>query len=175
LPRLPITLFADFTCAACYLTEAALWRRAREGGVTLHCRAAELEGEEAQALPDTGKAHEAAKLAREAAAEEEMRRAIYRAYWEEGADIGRIDVLQALAPEAGLDPFDVKVALDIDRFRDEVLHDREVARRLGIRRGPVLYLGTGPGARILIGALSPEEIETAITNYELQITSDRNP
>ena len=172
LPPLPITLFADFTCAACRLTEAALWRRAKGGGITVHCRAAELEpgeGEEGERppLPDTTKAHEAAKLARESGAEEEMRGAIYAAFWEDGLDIGRIDVLQSLAPAAALDPFDVKVALDIDRFRDEVLRDREVARRLGIHRGPVLYLGTGPGARILIGARTEEEIEAAIVSYEL--------
>ena len=162
----PITLFADFTCPACYVTEAALWRRAAEGGVTITCRAAELEpaGDEAD-RPSTGKAHEAAKLAREQGAEETMRLAIYRAFLEEGLDIGRIDMLQRLAPEAGLDPIDLKIALDLDRFRDEVLRDQEVARRLGIRREPVLYFGTGPGARILIGAQTEDEIRTAIIDY----------
>jgi predicted DsbA family dithiol-disulfide isomerase len=161
----PITLFADFTCPACHVTEAALWRIAAEGGVTVTCRAAELEAvDDGSPRPRTGKAHEAAKLAREQGAEQAMRLAIYRAYWDDGLDIGRIDVLQRLAPAAGLDPIDVKIALDIDRFRDEVLRDQEVARRLGIRRGPVLYLGTGPRARILIGAQTEDEIREAIIN-----------
>ena len=38
--------------------------------------------------------------------------------------------------------------------------------RLGIRRGPVLYLGTGPRARILIGAQTEEDIGAAIDEYE---------
>ena len=164
MPSLPITLFADFGCPACRDTEAVLWRRAREGGIVVHCRATEPEPDPAP-LPGTGKAHEAAKLAREHGVEEPMRSAIYRAF-DDGLDIRRIDVLQRLGSEVGLDPFDVKVALDIDRFRDEVLRDREVARRLGIRRGPVLYFGTGPGARILIGAQSRAEIEAAIASYE---------
>jgi predicted DsbA family dithiol-disulfide isomerase len=183
----PITIFADFTCPACYLTEAALWRRAGEGGVTVTCRAAELEPVAREAgwerelaplaaaldlplrppeiWPRTGKAHEAAKLARDQGFEEPMRSVIYRAFWAEGLDIGRIDVIQRHAAAGGLDPIDVKIALDIDRFRDEVLRDQEVARRLGIRRGPVLYLGTGPGARILTGAQTEESIRTAVTSY----------
>jgi predicted DsbA family dithiol-disulfide isomerase len=187
LPALSITIFADFTCPACYVTEAALRRRAADHGLSIRYRAAELDpagdepGRERElaplaaalglslrapaARPRTGKAHEAVKLARELGAEDAMRAAVYRAHWEDGRDIGRIDVLRDLAPDVGLDPFDVKVALDIDRFGDEVLRDREVARRLGIRRGPVLYLGTGPGARILIGARTEAEIETEITSH----------
>lgn len=163
----PITLFADFTCPACHATEAALWRRAAEGGITVTCRAAELEGTgDGADRPRTAKAHEAAKLAREQGSEGAMRLAIYRACLEDGLDVGRIDVLQRLAPHAGLDPIDLKIALDIDRFRDEVLRDQEVARRLGIRLGPVLYLGTGPRARILIGAQTEDEIRAAIDDHE---------
>lgn len=187
MTALPITVFGDFTCPACYLTEAALRRTAPAAGASLRYRAAELEpvpegsawerelAPLAEALdlplrppplwPRTQKAHEAARMAHGRDAEERMRIALYRAFWEEGLDIGRIDLLQELAPAAGLDPFELKVALDIDRYGDEVLADREVARRLGIRRGPVVYLGTGPGARILTGALSEEEIRAAIAAY----------
>jgi predicted DsbA family dithiol-disulfide isomerase len=185
LPELQITLFADFTSPASYLTEAALWRRAGAGGVTLLCRAFEEEAESAEpesgigalaaalglplrpptTRPRTGKAHEAARLAREKGGEEAFRGAVYRAYWGEGQDIGRIDVLQALAAQVGLDAFEMKVALDIDRFRDEVRRDTAVGLKLGVRRLPVLFLGTGPGARILIGPQTPETLEAAISHF----------
>lgn len=193
MAALPITVFADFTCPGCHLTEAALRRCAAAADVAVRYRAAELEplaetlewqrelAGLADALglplnapplwPRSAKPHEASALARERGDEGSMRAAIYRAFWEEGLDIGRIDVLQELAPAAGLDPFDLKVALDIDRYREEVLRDQEVARRLGIRHGPVLYLGTGPGARILIGPQTEEQISTAIMDYELRITT----
>jgi predicted DsbA family dithiol-disulfide isomerase len=179
LPELPITLFADFTSAASYVTEAALRRVG--SGATVRYRAfleKERAGEDeevarlATALalpllgmatpPGTGKAHEASLLARERGLEESFREALYAAYWGEGRDIGRIDVLQDLAAGVGIDPFEMKVALDIDRHRDEVERDLAVADRLGIRRVPVLYLGTGSEAHILIGAQSPDRIATAI-------------
>jgi predicted DsbA family dithiol-disulfide isomerase len=162
LPTLSVVIFADFTCADCWSTEAALWARAKEDRIIVHCRAATLENARG---PDTTKAHEAAKLAREEGVQEAMRYAIYRAVHQEGVDIGRIDRLQRIGTEVGLDPFDLKVALDIDRYRDEVLRERELARSLGIRRGPVVYLGSGPGARILIGPQTEAAIGTAILNF----------
>ena len=173
MSALPATFFGDFASPESYLTELALWRCAAEGGVVVTARAvAEEPGEELEerlsalaplaselgvtlrlpALrPPTAKAHEAALFARERGRERPLREAIHRALWAEGRDVGRIDVLQELAEEVGLDPFDARVALDIDRYRDQVLRDREVARRLGIARAPVLYLGTGPEATILAG------------------------
>ena len=181
---LTVTFFGDFASPESYLTELSLARVADERGLTVAFRAAaegvpdDLEGrlaalaplaEELGAalrlpllLPSTGKAHEPALFARERGRERELRGAIHRALWEEGRDVGRIDVLQELADGVDLDPFDVRVALDIDRFRDEVLRDREVARRLGIARPPVLYLGTGPGATILVGAQTPSALARAL-------------
>ena len=188
MPALPITIFADFTCAACYVTEAALWQLADTHDVSIRYRAAELDPGTEDHDPErdlhaaaaalglvlrraelhlrTTKAHEAALLARALGVERAMRAAIYAGYWGEGLDIGRIDVLQQLAPAVGLDPFDLKVALDIDRFRDDVQRDQEVARRLRVRGGPVLYLGTGPKARILIGAQTKDDLEKEILNFE---------
>ena len=63
----------------------------------------------------------------------------------------------AVIERVGIDPFDMKVALDIDRHRDALLRDLALAERLGIRRAPVLYLGTRSG-RIL------EQIHSALRN-----------
>ena len=61
---------------------------------------------------------------------------IFAAYWTEGRDIGRIDVLSELASSVGLDPEELKIALDIDKFSDEVLRDRELAQKLRVPGTP---------------------------------------
>jgi predicted DsbA family dithiol-disulfide isomerase len=177
---LPITLFADFACPFSYLVEVGLERVADERAFRVN-RAYELfpegselpepgsvpEGwEEARALaatlgillrppsvwPRTTKAHEAARFAAEHGVEAEFRRAVYAAVWEESVDIGRIDVLASLLAEAGTDAEEAKIALDIDRFALEVASDLELARRLGVRQTPILFLGRGTSARAVIGA-----------------------
>lgn len=179
-----VTFFGDFASPESYLTELSLGRLAERHALTPTFRAAaegarDALGERISALaplagelgvtlrlppllPPTAKAHEAALLARERGRERPLREAIHRALWEEGRDVGRIDVLQELAAGVGLDPFDVRVALDIDRYRDEVQRDREVARRLGITSAPVIYLGTGPAATILVGAQAPVALDEAV-------------
>lgn len=109
----------------------------------------------------TRKAHEAARFAAEHAAGDAFRDAVFAAYWTAGDDIGRIDVLAGIAAEVGLDPEEMRIALDIDRFGEAVLHDAEVARRLRIRHVPTIYLGTGPRARILVGLQTAADLDAA--------------
>lgn len=184
-----ITLVADFASPYCYVTEVAVRRAAAEHGCSIRTLAFELYPPIAEApaapppwepeldelarregltlrmpraLPRTRKAHEAATFAAEHERGPEMRRAIYHALWEEGRDVGRIDVLAALAGSVGLDPTDAKIALDIDRHLDAVLGEEAAAARLRITVVPVLYLGTGPRARVLVGARDRSGLDAAL-------------
>ena len=188
---LKITYFADFTCPFCYVTEAALLRIGAAPTLDLSPRAYELypsptplpdPAEEAASLdavrplaeevevvlrlpavrPRTRKAHEAAAFAAQHGAGSELRRAIYRGFWEDSADIGRIDLLVELGEEVGLDPTALKIALDIDLEGDRVLADLDLARRLRIAGVPTLYVGEGPGARVIQGAQSVRALDEAI-------------
>lgn len=180
--------FLDFTCPFSRLTFAALRRVEAEGGARAVVRPFELYPEPAAlrepeepwgwreaarerlaelqlepgrppALrPRTRKAHEAALFADEQGRGAEFREAVYRAYWERAADIGRLDVLVGLGEEAGLDPFALKVALDIDREDDAVDEARRDAEQLGITGTPVLVLRREGGVRTFAGAASPAEI-----------------
>lgn len=193
MSTLPVTVFFDFTCPASYVAVTALQRLAAGGSLEVRARALERfpapvplaappEGEaweEALRLaegaglalrapafrPRTRKAHEAAAFAAERGRADAMRSAIFSAYWTEGLDIGRIDVLASLAGELEMDPEDLRIELDIDRHRDAVLADEALAERLRIGRTLTIFVGTGPGALVLIGARSPEELEREITNY----------
>jgi predicted DsbA family dithiol-disulfide isomerase len=190
-PLLPVTFFADFTCPFSFVTEAALWRLAEGRALELRPRAfqlypvpepipvpAHLPGDLAAAAPlaaeagvalrppalrpRTGKAHEAARFAAVHGREEAMRRALYSGYWERGLDIGRIDVLTALAAEVGLDATDLKIALDIDTYRDDVAAHEALAGRLRVARVPTLFIGSGAGTVILEGARELRALDEAL-------------
>ncbi len=187
----PVVIFSDFTCPFSYFMEAALRRRAADGGVGIDYRAFELypaptplpgapqpEGwreallplaqevgirfGEPKAVPRTRKAHEAARVARASGLEAEMRSAIFAAYWEEAQDIGRIDVLVELGRALGIEPTALKVALDIDQLTDVVLREQAAARQTGVDSVPTLVIGSGMEAQVLIGARPYAELSRAI-------------
>jgi predicted DsbA family dithiol-disulfide isomerase len=188
----PVILAADFVCPFSYVTEEALRSVAGRGRVVRHLafelypapvplpvRAsepewlrsllphAEMVGVELRPpgfVPRTRKAHEAAKLAQRQEAETELRDAIYRAYWSESLDIGRIDVLVTLAERCGLDAEALKIGLDIDAVTDEILQDRAVADRAGIRQTPTLIVATRAEPRIAVGAQTLEQLDALLTS-----------
>lgn len=187
-----MTLFSDFTCPYSYVTESALRRTLAETGeVEVRYRALELypasthaispadeEGWEAAVRPmadalglaltvpgfrpRTRKAHEAASFAAERGVGDALRDAIFAAYWAEGRDIGRVDVLTELVDRLGVDPTDLKIALDIDLHAASVAEDEELARRLRVPGTPTIFIGTGPGARVLVGAQDRAALDEAI-------------
>jgi predicted DsbA family dithiol-disulfide isomerase len=91
----------------------------------------------------TRKAHEAFAYARDAGRAEPMQDAIFRAYFIEGRDIGRIDELVAVGESVGLERTALKVALDIDQYSERVDADRARAAALGITAVPAFVRG-GP-------------------------------
>ena len=123
-----------------------LWEMAR--------RVAEEEGlvlAQPSFVPWSRKAHELALLAREEERFPALHRALFEAFALEGKDLGRVDVLIALATRHGLERSRAKVALDVDHHADTVNATREEAERLGIRGVPTLL----SGERQLQGVPSP--------------------
>ena len=190
MAALQIAVFSDFSCPFSYVTEAAL-QRVTESTVVVGYRAwelfpapvelaplglAEAEWQTVERLatreniaftrpdfrPRTGKAHEAARYAREHGLEAALRSAIFQGYWGDGRDIGRIDVLTELAAGVGLDAESLRIALDIDLHTAEVTADRELARRLQLPGTPVIYVGTGQDAQILAGAQEAQRLRAII-------------
>jgi predicted DsbA family dithiol-disulfide isomerase len=190
MPAVPVVVFSDFACPFSYVTEAALRRLAEREALEIDYRAFELfpapaplpldAGMEwAEALHPlaqeagvevrrpgyqsrTGKAHEAARLAEEKGLGAEMRAGLFEAYFREGQDIGRIDILVEVGARVGLDRTEMKVVLDIDRFTEAVARDGEVALRSGVRETPTLVVGSGASARALVGARSYGALREAV-------------
>lgn len=88
----------------------------------------------------TRKAHEAVAYARSVGLYQPLHEAVYRAYWQDSRDIGRIDVLIEIGAAVGLDRTALKVALDIDQWTDRVVQDRASATQLGLTAVPAYVL-----------------------------------
>jgi predicted DsbA family dithiol-disulfide isomerase len=179
MAAVPVVVFSDFTCPFCHVTEAALRRLENEGLAALRYAAFELypapaplgtpSADDVAAarplayelgialrapalMPRTRKAHEAAKLAEQKGWGRAMRQVLFAAYFGEGRDLGRIDVLVELAAGLGLDATETRVVLDVDTFSGAVDADRALAARIGITAVPALVVGAGADAERVIGA-----------------------
>lgn len=177
-----ITVFADYVCPFSYLTGRALAEVARDLQIDVVRRAFELSPPELRAapvlsdegwemvqqvaaehgvelqrprfVPRTRKAHEAVKFASMQGLAAALDHALYQAYFEQGADIGRIDVLVEVGVQVGLDPTALKIALDLDVHTEDVLADRTLAEELEITGTPALVAG----ADVHMGLLSQEQL-----------------
>ena len=107
-------------------------------------------------VPWTRKAHELAIHAREKGRGRETENRIYEAYFAEGRDIGRVDVLVDVGVSVGLDATETKATLDVDRWEDRVEDARRNALAEGVRGVPTLVLGS----RTLEGFHPEAEIRT---------------
>ncbi len=111
----------------------------------------------------TRKAHEAAAYAHAHGAGAAMHRALFDAYFREQRDIGRVDVLVEIGIGLGLDRTGLKVALDIDRYTDDVVAQQAEALRLGIRAVPAHLAPTGDGRfRLMMGVRAADELRALL-------------
>jgi len=102
--------------------------------------------------PRSRKAHEAAEFAREAGRLDEMNRALFRAFFEEGRDLADLAVLLDIGEAVGLDRGDLREALEKDRYTQKVVEDEHLAQQIGISGVPALVVSNGRHAYLLSGA-----------------------
>lgn len=190
MAAVPVVVFSDFACPFSYVTETALRRMEAAGEIHSTCLAYELypvpaplpataDGGWMEALRPlaeelgmalrvppaparTAKAHEAAAFAQARGAGPAMRDAIFAAYFVDGRDIARIDVLVELGAALGLDPGELKVVLDVDSLSPRIQAEQDAARRAGVEGTPTVVAGTGDEARWLVGARPYAELRAAI-------------
>ncbi|HLM69152.1 MAG TPA: DsbA family protein [Longimicrobium sp.] len=194
MAAVPVVVFSDFACPFSYVTEAALRRMEAAGEIQPTHLAFELypapaplpatmDGGWMEALRPlaeelgmplrvppaparTAKAHEAAAFAQARGQGAAMREAIFGAYFGEGRDIARIDVLVELGAALGLDPSELKVVLDVDSLSPRILAEQDAARRAGVEGTPTVVAGTGDEARWLVGARPYAELRAAILEID---------
>ena len=71
----------------------------------------------------------------------EFKTAVYDLMWTEGRDIGEPETLMAAAERVGLDPDDLKVALDERFYAARALEAVKQAHQIGITNTPTIFLG----------------------------------
>lgn len=115
-------------------------------------------------LPDfVANSHEAlqaAEFAKDVGRESFRRahRALFRAYFVEGRNLGRRDVLLEVCEGAGLDRQGLENALDDDRYADELRRAEEEASRYDIEGTPTILFGRHK----VVGAAPADVMEDAL-------------
>ncbi len=99
-------------------------------------------------VSNSRKALEAAEYAREQGLFAPFHRAVFDAYFAEGRDIGKLEVLQEIAATVGLDVDGMTAALADHRYTQRVDDDVQLAWRIGFSGVPAFILGN----RAIVGA-----------------------
>jgi predicted DsbA family dithiol-disulfide isomerase len=111
-------------------------------------------------------AHEAALWADTHGDGETFRRAVYRAYFADGLNIGQPDVLAELARGANLDPEALRQALADGVYREAVQEQFEYARAVGVTGVPAYVAGN----YLMVGAQAYEVYQQLV---EAALTAER--
>lgn len=117
----------------------ALWERI----VTL-ATAVELTMKPPTVLTNSRLALEAAEFARDAGRGEEFEARVYRAYFQEGANIGDAEVIGALAAEAGIDRAALRDALGSGNYSLRLKNTSLLAHQRGVSGVPTFIINGFP-------------------------------
>ncbi|MBP2302375.1 DsbA family oxidoreductase [Azospirillum picis] len=111
--------------------------------------------------PHSRKAHEVAAFSRSVGRFEAMHETLFRAFFEDGFDIGDEAILTDLARSAGLDAQALGSALSGGRFTEVVLNDQRLARRMGLTGVPAIVVAPDEslgGQPLLVSGAQPYEV-----------------
>jgi predicted DsbA family dithiol-disulfide isomerase len=103
---------------------------------------------------NTFHAHRLLHLAAEKGVQDQAKERLLRAYMTEGEAIGDIEVLERLAPEAGLDREEARRVLTSDAYAADVREEEEAAQQIGITGVPFFVIGE----RYAVSGAQPAEI-----------------
>lgn len=115
--------------------------------------------------PNTRDAHRLIRWAEGIGKSSEMKQRLMELYFTEGADLSDRAVLVGAAADVGLDPEDVRAALDSDRDIAEIEREVEAAKEAGIQGVPCFILD---GKYAISGAQEPEALAQAIMQVSAQ-------
>ena len=92
-----------------------------------------------------------------------MHRATFEAFFRDGRDIGRIDVLADVGASVDLAPALVRLALEAGTFLNRVLDQEQQARELGVTGVPAMLVGDDSAtAEPVIGAVPYDWLKSAV-------------
>ena len=115
--------------------------------------------------PNTRDAHRLIRWAEGIGKASEMKQRLMDLYFTDGADLTNRAVLVQAATDVGLDPEDVRAALDSDQDIAEIDQEVEAAKEAGIQGVPCFILD---GKYAISGAQAPEMLAQAILQVSAQ-------
>ncbi|WP_041535101.1 DsbA family oxidoreductase [Parvularcula bermudensis] len=118
-------------------------------------------------LPNTLDAHRVVRWAGLEGGGREMVAALFEAYWTEGADISRHDVLAAAAETAGLGGADIEARLASDEDRADIAQEMSELRAGGVTGVPTFIVNEKAG---FPGALPKAELLAALRQLAEETT-----
>lgn len=147
--------------------ERAVYPMARERGMALQLPPVQ---------PRSRLALEAAEFAHAEGLFDAMHLAIFRAFFEEGRDIGELETLLSLGEASGLERPRLEKALTSGEHRASVFQDEALAVELGLSGVPAMLLRRGDepieAARELSGAQPERLVRAAIQSLMLERAAD---
>jgi predicted DsbA family dithiol-disulfide isomerase len=96
----------------------------------------------------------AAEYAREQGKFDEMHHALFKAHWEQTGRLENVDDLVRIGAEAGLDPTELRAAIEEGRYEDVIDENRQVATSAGINAIPAHVFGR----RYLVMGAQPYDV-----------------
>ena len=111
--------------------------------------------------PRSRLAHEAAKWADKHNSLEKYNRALFRAFFEYGKDIGSIEILKGLASDLRLDAKSLHISLKNGDYTAIVIADEQEARKVGVRAVPAFVAN---GKVLAAGVQSAERLHELLSN-----------
>ena len=113
--------------------------------------------------PYTNLAFQGLEFAKDQGKGDEYNDAVFRAFFQQSRDIGRIDVLSDIANEVGLDPEQFRAALEQGTYRDRVQQLLQTAYgRIRVTAVPTMIIG-----RQRLEGLYPAETMRQVIESEL--------
>lgn len=91
--------------------------------------------------PNTRMAFEASEFAKDKGLFEQFHRVCYKAFWEDGADLGQLSVLQQLGEQVGLNANEMKDILDTGHYTAQAQEQYDEALSIGVNGIPSFIIG----------------------------------
>lgn len=112
-------------------------------------------------LTNSRLALEAAEFAKESGRSEAFEERVYRAYFKEGLNIGKAEVLGELAAGVGLDRAEFNLAIESNRYTERLRANAIEAHERGVDGVPTFFVGDYP----LVGAQSEDVMRQILRRY----------
>ncbi len=106
--------------------------------------------------PRTRMAHSAAKWAEDNGNFAAFNYGLFKAFFQDGLDIGKIEVILQVAADLGLHPDKLEFASQLDFYAQDVLNDAEMARRAHVTAVPAYVVN---GKVMAAGVQSPAQLQ----------------